>query len=82
MSRKLVLKATARKEFMALPLKDRKRVAERINALAEDPLPEGSLKLVGIPGRRIRVGDYRVIYEFDQTTVRVSKIGHRSQIYR
>lgn len=44
----------------------------------------GCKKLVGRQGWRIRVGDYRIVYEIDdeQRVVNVLHIGHRKDIYR
>ncbi len=40
-------------------------------------------KLVGDPGYKIRVGDYRIILDLDQTILKilVIKVGHRKNIY-
>ena len=37
--------------------------------------------LAGRPGKRLRVGDFRVLFEEDETTIRVSNIGPRGDIY-
>ena len=52
--------------------------------LADTPRPDGTLKLTGRPAWRIRVGDYRVIYEIDDDKAVISNIhiGHRSAVYR
>ena len=54
-----------------------------IYALADNPRPAGYKKLKMRDGFRIRVGDYRVIYDiFDKTLlVDVIDLGHRSDIY-
>jgi mRNA interferase RelE/StbE len=41
----------------------RRRILAAIDGLADDPRPPGRRKLAGQEGWRIRVGDYRVIYE-------------------
>lgn len=53
---------------------------ERIRIRPEDYLT----KLVGDPGYKLRVGDYRVIMDIDKTNllVLVIKIGHRKDIYK
>ena len=60
------------------------RVAVKLGALAENPRPPGCEKLAGLEGYRIRVGDYRVLYEVDDTkrTVFVARIRHRREVYR
>jgi mRNA interferase RelE/StbE len=62
----------------------RRRVATRIDALAEDPRPQGATKLVGSKHWRIRIGDYRVVYDIKdaQLIVLVIEVGHRREIYR
>lgn len=62
----------------------RRRVLAAIDGLADDPRPDGCKKLVGQDGWRIRVGDYRIIYEVhDQVLlVIVVDLGHRRDIYR
>jgi mRNA interferase RelE/StbE len=52
--------------------------------LANDPRPHGHEKLKGVNAYRIRVGNYRIIYEIhDQIiTVVVVDIGDRKEIYR
>jgi mRNA interferase RelE/StbE len=37
--------------------------------------------LVGVPGKRLRVGDFRVIFDEDATTIRVIRIGPRGGVY-
>lgn len=50
-----------------VPGKDYQRVKDAINSLAQEPRPRGCSKLVAREGWRIRVGDYRVIYEIDDS---------------
>jgi mRNA interferase RelE/StbE len=59
------------------------RIIKAINELATDPRPPGCKKLTGRPGYRIRVGDYRIIYNIEDKilTVFVIDIGHRKNIY-
>lgn len=54
-----------------------------IGDLRDDPRPQGYRKLKGRKGYRIRVGDYRVIYEiFDNVLlIEVIDLGHRKDIY-
>lgn len=51
--------------------------------LAKDPRPQGYIKLKGRDGYRVRVGDYRIIYDiFDsQLVVEIITLGHRRDIY-
>jgi mRNA interferase RelE/StbE len=58
-------------------------VLSAINNLAENPRPQGYRKLKGRKGYRIRVGDYRVIYEITDHVllIEVIDLGHRKDIY-
>ncbi|MEO8082786.1 MAG: type II toxin-antitoxin system RelE/ParE family toxin [Ardenticatenales bacterium] len=82
-SYKLGIKPSAAKEIEGLPIKDRRRVVERIGALASEPRPAGCEKLSGLEKYRVRQGDYRVLYAVDdtQSVVTIVKIGHRRDVY-
>lgn len=61
----------------------RKRIKEKLAALAEDPTNiRLSLPLSSSDKRRARVGGYRILFTFDSETLIVSDIGPRGQIYR
>ncbi|MEN3000905.1 MAG: type II toxin-antitoxin system RelE/ParE family toxin [Armatimonadota bacterium] len=74
----------AQRQLAKLPAEVYERVRDALRALAEEPRPHGCLKLTGREGWRIRVGNYRVIYEIDDTnrTVTILDIGHRRDVYR
>ncbi len=79
------IKESAVKSLKDLPSDQQVRIRRKIAALAENPYPPGSRKLKGEEiAYRIRVGDYRVVYEvFEETiTVLVLRIGHRKDVYR
>ena len=76
---------SAARELASLDQPMRRRVARRIEQLAEDPRAAGSLKLRGADNVwRSRIGDYRLLYriEDDRLVVLVIKIGHRRDVYR
>ena len=61
------------------------RVIAAIQRLARNPRPPGCRKLVGADNDwRIRVGDYRVVYEIADTlrVVRINRVRHRREVYR
>lgn len=60
----IILRLT-RKALARLPDAEYVRVLAAIEALANDPRPSGCRKLINSPYWRIRVGDYRVIYEIE-----------------
>jgi mRNA interferase RelE/StbE len=58
-------------------------IKEAIYSLAHNPRPVGCKKLKGRNGFRIRVADYRIIYDIfdDILLVDVIDLGHRKDIY-
>jgi len=74
------------KEIADLPQGMRERVIQTIRKLAEDPRPRGSRKMAGeMRGAwRIRVGDFRVLYDGDddQRLVIILAVLHRRGAYR
>lgn len=60
------------------------RVARVLRALGDEPRPVGSEKLMGIEAYRVRIGDYRAIYEVDDRArlVTISRVRHRREVYR
>jgi mRNA interferase RelE/StbE len=61
----------------------RRRLDAAIQALRADPRPPACKKLSGREEYRIRVGDYRILYEVEDTVLRVLvvKVGHRRDVY-
>ena len=78
---------SAEKEFGRLPRKLQLRAAEAIALLSENPYSE-LIKVKKLKGAedlyRIRVADYRIVYELrdERLIILVIKIGHRREIYR
>ena len=83
-SYRLLIKSSAAKELKAVPLKDRRRIVKKIQALASDPRPTGCEKLSGGEKYRIRQGNYRILYTVkdDVLIVIVIRLGHRREVYR
>ena len=81
----ILFRASVKREMRRLDAGVAKRVDEAILALAENPRPAGCVKLSG-PSElwRIRVGDYRVVYEIHdrQLIVLIVGVAHRREIYR
>ena len=78
------IKASAAKALSRIPAADRHRVVEAIDRLAGEPNAGGTLKGEFSGLRRLRVGQYRVVYEVmdEQLVVLVVRIGHRREVYR
>jgi mRNA interferase RelE/StbE len=63
----------------------RLRIRDALLAFEDDPRPTGAAKLSGEHNRwRVRVGDYRILYEVDDAAqqVLVLRIAHRREVYR
>jgi mRNA interferase RelE/StbE len=78
------LAGSAEKELCALPTNVISRIVPRLDRLALVPRPLGCKKLVGGQNEwRIRVGDYRIVYEIDDKTktVQITRIAHRREVY-
>jgi mRNA interferase RelE/StbE len=67
-----------------LPKDVQERLTPHIDALTRNPCPSGVKKLKGEDAYRLRVGDYRIIYQIQEKAllVLVIKIGHRRAVYR
>ena len=78
-------RASTRKDLRRLPREAVSRIVAAVAKLAEEPLPRGSEKLTGSERTyRIRVGDYRVVYELlrDAKIVEIQRVRHRKDVYR
>ena len=73
----------AAKQLAKLDRPIRKRIGDAISALAVNPRPAGCKKLVGVEAWRIRIADWRVIYQIHdrQLMVLVLRAGHRRDVY-
>jgi mRNA interferase RelE/StbE len=83
MSYQIFILRRAQKELSRLPRKEFENMRDAILSLASDPRPQNCKKLTGRDGWRIRSGNYRAIYEIDDTmrTVTVLHVGNRKDIY-
>jgi len=80
----IVILPSAEKQIKKLPTIINSKIITAISNLAKDPRPAGYKKLKGINAYRIRIGNYRVIYEIhdDRLTVIVIAAGNRKDIYK
>ena len=83
-SYRLLIKPSAVRELEEVPRQDRRRLATRMRALANDPRPPGAENMRGHDLNRVRQGNYRILYQIidHDLTVTVIKIGHRREVYR
>ena len=81
----VLVERSALRALKRLPERIRARIDEHILALAANPRPQGVEKLSGSDcSYRLRVGDYRVLYEIHDEIlhVLVVKVAHRREVYR
>ncbi|MGB8491544.1 MAG: type II toxin-antitoxin system RelE/ParE family toxin [Bacteroidales bacterium] len=80
----VLIERYAQKQIMKLDKKVIPGIKTAISGLADNPRPYGYKKLKGEDAYRIRVGDYRVIYEIydGKIIVTVVSVGHRKDIYK
>jgi len=85
MSYQIQIKRSAQKELEVLPKRNQRRIVRAIESLIEDPRPPGVRKIVGGEDLyRLRVGDYRVLYQIQEAvlTIWAIRIGYRRDIYK
>jgi mRNA interferase RelE/StbE len=80
----LIVKPSVTKDLRGLPRADVRRILARMEALRDDPRPQGAEKLSAQERYRIRQGNYRILYTVADAapTVEVVKVGHRREVYR
>ena len=85
MKYRIEVKRSAAKVLKKISKPDQKRISKAIDNLAENlPNPDTTKMKGNNPFHKIRVGDYRVVYEIqdDVLLILIIKIGHRKEIYR
>ena len=78
------LSDVAKKDLARLESQAQDRLRLAFKVLSRNPRPPKSVKLKGRSGYRVRVGDYRIIYEIfnNKVIILVTRIGHRREVYR
>jgi len=73
----------AEKQLKKIPPKDQEKIVKSIINLGDFPYPHGYKKLLKREGFRIRVGNYRIIYEIKkkEVVITIIAVGHRKEIY-
>lgn len=83
---KIVFKKEAAKSLNKLPRNLARTIREKLEAIAVNPYADhpNALKLQGREGYRLRIGDWRVIYEIqnEQLIILVLRIAPRGEVYR
>jgi mRNA interferase RelE/StbE len=71
----------ALKELEKLEPSISRRIANKIDKMSENPASCDIKKLKGSDYYGLRVGDYRIIFLFDNSIIKILKIAHRQNVY-
>ncbi len=75
---------SVQKQLDKLPEQVYQRILKKIRLLAEEPRPDGALKLKGMGDEyRVRMGDYRLRYKVDDENqvIILGRCQHRKSVY-
>ncbi len=80
----IIWSESAAKELKKLNRTVANRIYKKVSQLGENPYHFDVIKMVGDPYFRLRVGDYRVIFNIqnDMLRILVLKVGHRKNVYK
>lgn len=81
---RLEINQAAHRQVRKLPSETQERINQAIVRLSEEPRPSRAKKLTGREGYRIRVGDYRILYQIDDgaKVVVIYRVMARGDVYR
>lgn len=81
---KVIFTKSVKKDFRKIPKLEVSKILSEIAELAKNPRSSKTKKLKGEKLYRLRLGNYRVIYDIQDNLmlIFVVKLGHRSDIYR
>ena len=81
---KVFIERYAQKQIEKIEKRFAQKITQAIAVLSQNPRPHGYIQLKGRKAFRIRVADYRIIYEIndDKLTVLVVEVGNRREVYR
>lgn len=80
----VILPRSVQKQLDRLADDVTRRILARLRELEDNPRPAGVKKLKGRTAWRVRVGDYRIIYEIHDRELQIIiiTVGHRREVYR
>jgi mRNA interferase RelE/StbE len=58
-----------------------RRIVKKVQELTENPLSKDIKRLKGLNYFRMRVGDYRIIFEINENKIIILKVAHRKNVY-
>jgi mRNA interferase RelE/StbE len=71
-------------DFFKLPKDIQTRIESSIDRLGRNIDAHAHYRMTGVPAFRLRIGDYRVLYEIDRSKriLYLLSVGHRREVYR
>ena len=80
----VVITEYAIRQLKKLPASVVAKLKEVIAALANDPRPHNHIKLTNVEAYRIRIGNYRIVYEINDSvlTITVVEVSDRKKTYK
>ena len=78
------LRRSSQKSLEKIQTQERSRIITALLELEQNPRPRGIEKIRGTELYRIREGDYRIVYDINDSekSVTIVRIGHRRDVYR
>ncbi len=58
-----------------------KRILKKVKEISENPFSKNVKRLKGEPLFRLRIGDYRILFEIEKDKIIILNLGHRKNIY-
>ena len=82
MAREIEIRNRAEKDLRRIPQRDGKRIAQAIIALGSGFSSDVKRLTNFTPEYRLRVGDWRVLFEVEHDRIVIYRILHRREAYR
>jgi len=79
----VVIDDNAIKNLAKLDKTEAKKILNKISELEKYPYLPNIKKLTNFePPYRLRVGNYRVLFDIEDTTITIYKVKHRKEVYK
>jgi mRNA interferase RelE/StbE len=84
MSYQIIIPKTVQKQLQKISNPDHQKIVNNLHEIEKNPRFGNVIKMQNNEGYRLRVGDYRILYDIDddKKTVTLRRIAHRREVYR
>ncbi|MCI5135354.1 MAG: type II toxin-antitoxin system RelE/ParE family toxin [Candidatus Electrothrix sp. AW2] len=80
---KINIRKSAIKDLKKISLNDRQKIHSKILMLSKFPNISNVKKLTNFePAYRLRVGNYRILFDISETTIEIGRVLHRKDSYK